>query len=767
MNVPTIDSQNSPAASLQDQALALHGALRAYPHYAILRGYPPTEERGPIEALALAICNIPDGAGAGKNRKISFTRVRIDLEKLKRGGGATHYSRTHMPLAPHTDSSYSPTPHELVVFQMVRSDDHGGDSVIVPIEDLLPRLTENAIACLREPVFPLGGDPHPILWGETDACQIRYYRNQIDKALQEGASLTNRQMAAITELDEVLVNTDAFHRFHLRSGDVLFMHNTKVLHGRTGFDDASDRLMYRYRLYAPGLEGTPSTPPESPKAQTTPIVKFAPPVIARAAPPANPAGKDEPAPQERDGELERWRDRVAQSPDEAEVHMRLATELENQGQLEESLAHYRRAVDLKPDDDRLLEFYGDVLLQLGNFKDAFSVYRRCLTLNPDNYDAGLAMSSLLREAGKDDAAQEVLAQVMRRHPYVLHGRMKPEKPTILRIRGIERSAYGIWRRPDGLFDYILRGGHFSIRDLVRKNRFNLFILNAFENNLDGMTELPRFDIIVNTIACPDLKRESLLAAARFVDRYPSVPLINHPRRILETSRDRNHHRLNVIDGVHFPKTERVWWDGRSVDRLVDEIHGLGFIYPLIIRRVGTQTGTSIGLIQNETMLRDYLGRNPGGTEYYCIEYKDVRRSDGLYGKTRTFCIDGRYYPVANLLHDEWQIHSGDRYSVMADNGWTQEREKAYLGDFIGYIGEENFNKLRRIRDLLQLDFFGVDFTILDDGSLFIFEINAAMRHNYDHVPRFPYTKPYLQRISRAFHAMVEERARTYADAHPV
>ena len=95
---------------------------------------------------------------------------------------------------------------------------------------------------------------------------------------------------------------------------------------------------------------------------------------------------------------------------------------------------------------------------------------------------------------------------------------------------------------------------------------------------------------------------------------------------------------------------------------------------------------------------------------------------------------------------------------MADNKWTQERERAYLGDFVGYIGEQNFNRLRRIRDLLGLDFFGIDYTILDDGSLFIFEANAAMRHNFDHVRRFPYTGPHLQRISRAFHRMVEERA---------
>ena len=59
---------------------------------------------------------------------------------------------------------------------------------------------------------------------------------------------------------------------------------------------------------------------------------------------------------------------------------------------------------------------------------------------------------------------------------------------------------------------------------------------------------------------------------------------------------------------------------------------------------------------------------------------------------------------------------------------------------------------------LRLDFFGIDFTVLEDGRLFIFELNAAMRHNFDHAPAFPYTWPHLRAISQAFHAMAESRA---------
>ncbi|OZH55902.1 hypothetical protein AFK68_01615 [Hydrocoleum sp. CS-953] len=88
--------------------------------------------------------------------------------------------------------------------------------------------------------------------------------------------------------------------------------------------------------------------------------------------------------------------------------------------------------------------------------------------------------------------------------------------------------------------------------------------------------------------------------------------------------------------------------------------------------------------------------------------------------------------------------------------WMQAAEKSFLGDPYSYFGAENFNKLYQIRDLVGLDFFGIDLTILPDGTLFIFELNAAMRHNFDHAKNFPYTEPHLKRISHAFNAMVQK-----------
>lgn len=306
----------------------------------------------------------------------------------------------------------------------------------------------------------------------------------------------------------------------------------------------------------------------------------------------------------------------------------------------------------------------------------------------------------------------------------------------------------------------MRLGHFSLENLFEEERYNSILVNIFEDEIDELTEIPQFDLSINTIACPDLKKSSLLIAARFADRYPDIPLINDPRCILETTRERNAIRLNTISGVKFPKTEKVSWDGVSLAAVTKEIFGMGFTFPFIVRKVGSQTGTSIGWIDNDRALEEYFHSSPRDRDYYVIQFHDCRNSQQIFNKIRVFFIDGNFYPVANLFNNDWNIHSGDRYSLMIHTQWTQDAEKSFLNDPIDYLGKDNFNRLCQIRDLINLDFFGIDFTIAPDGSLFVFEANAAMRHNFDHAQNFPHTEPHLKRISNAFEDMIQSRLKS-------
>ncbi len=629
-----------------------------------------------------------------------------------------------MPLEPHTDSTYMNIPHNLVAFQCIVADKVGGESIMIPIEDILPQIENENLELLKSPVFPFGNNLYPIITGTPGDEEIRYYREQIERILElETFSLADKYRAAIDTLDTVLQQPGCSMQFPLQPGQILFMHNRKVLHGRTGFSLTSDRLLYRVRLHVPSFEFEEENQTEDrPDAATTKV-------------------------------SDRQKDSV------------MTNILPSHNQESVSFQEFAKIVKLlnqhpdrlPPSQSTLLNMYGEFLLSRGKFAEAAQAFLNCLKISPNHYESGIALSSLADARGDRKAARAILNQVARSHPIIWEGKPDPHKPTLLRIRGIEDSVYRIVQKSDGTYTNVLRGGHFSIENLIDRQQYNLMILNLLENNIDELQAIPKFDLLLNTIACPDRKRASLLAAARFVDRYPQIPAINDPRLVLETTRQRNYFRLNMIPGVSFPKTEKVRWDGMSFQGISQEISALGFAFPFIVRLLGSQTGSSVQLINNESELYSYFQNSPADKEYYVIQFRDYRNAKNAYNKTRIFFIDGNFYPVANLFNDTWNVHSGDRYNVMDKNQWMQEEEQSFLNDPVSYLGRENLDKLYKIRDLVGLDFFGIDLTILPDGTLFIFELNAAMRHNFDHAKNFPYTEPHLRRISNAFNTMIQNR----------
>ncbi len=223
------------------------------PHTVLLRGLEPTEDRSVAVAIAQSIAALPPvkpEQPVHRRGKVSFTKVRINNDVATAERRSTAYSRTNAALALHTDSSYKPAPHELVAFQMVHADATGGDTTLMSVETILQSIDPEIATLLARPIFPFGKGDFPILWQQGGAPRIRYYRNQINNAVLQGAHLSGVARSAIDALDNVLDRADLRAQFRLEEGDILFLDNTRVLHGRTGFDSDSNRLMYRVRVEA-------------------------------------------------------------------------------------------------------------------------------------------------------------------------------------------------------------------------------------------------------------------------------------------------------------------------------------------------------------------------------------------------------------------------------------------------------------------------------------------------------------------------------------
>ncbi len=66
--------------------------------------------------------------------------------------------------------------------------------------------------------------------------------------------------------------------------------------------------------------------------------------------------------------------------------------------------------------------------------------------------------------------------------------------------------------------------------------------------------------------------------------------------------------------------------------------------------------------------------------------------------------------------------------------------------------------LAAVRDRMPLDYFGMDFGILPDGHVVLFEANATMNfYPFLPDPRFAYVRSCLKAATQAFHEMLGRR----------
>lgn len=245
------DAAENDVAAMPDPQLAaaLAGALSGYPYYANVMGFGDDAERA--KRIAYFMAMMPPVHPTQPANKMTFAHVMVDPEVAQKTSIGTHYSRTNLPLAPHTDSTALAEPHSLVIFHMIRQAGEGGESTVVAVDDVVKALGDDVKALLREPVYPQGRIDGPVLMGQPGNEWMRYYRAQLDKTVEDkGLTLSARHVQALDALDEVLDRLAEANKFILEPGEMLFLNNLRVLHGRTGFVETSDRLMYRVRAHA-------------------------------------------------------------------------------------------------------------------------------------------------------------------------------------------------------------------------------------------------------------------------------------------------------------------------------------------------------------------------------------------------------------------------------------------------------------------------------------------------------------------------------------
>ncbi|MBV5320306.1 MAG: hypothetical protein JZU62_01350 [Sulfuricurvum sp.] len=256
----------------------------------------------------------------------------------------------------------------------------------------------------------------------------------------------------------------------------------------------------------------------------------------------------------------------------------------------------------------------------------------------------------------------------------------------------------------------------------------------------------RPDVIVNMICDPEIHTKSLSLLNTI---SLGVPFINRPELIHKTSRDRLSQELPSSEDFVIPKTLRITpYDSNDILKTAVEVFGgSSFLFRPVVSHGGE------GLIRIDDYKTAPFTGYPmdGKAQYFMTEFIDCQNSDGLYRKMRFFIIDGVPYPRHKIVSESWMIHSQSRSSLMSQKSY-QEEEKSFL---------ENPPPILKafcahVYNHLQLDYFGIDCALSDDGKVVLFEANVCMRPYADHDEE--YLKNANEAVHKAFGNLVRGRS---------
>jgi glutathione synthase/RimK-type ligase-like ATP-grasp enzyme len=228
-------------------------------------------------------------------------------------------------------------------------------------------------------------------------------------------------------------------------------------------------------------------------------------------------------------------------------------------------------------------------------------------------------------------------------------------------------------------------------------------------------------LIFNQISDADTHRGALERCVSFCDQV-NTTVINHPRQVLETGRDRVSTLLQNIPGVIMPRSQR--FRPESPQAVLSYAVAEGFSFPYIVRIAGAHHGKNMIRVDAAEDLPLLNALPFDGRDFYLTEFVEYRDDDGMYHKQRIIVIDGEPLLRHSLYIDTWLVHASAREFMMQRESWDDDIER------FDRLNREVLpalkNAIREISNRLQLEYYGIDCCLLPDGQMLIFEANATM-----------------------------------------
>ncbi len=254
----------------------------------------------------------------------------------------------------------------------------------------------------------------------------------------------------------------------------------------------------------------------------------------------------------------------------------------------------------------------------------------------------------------------------------------------------------------------------------------------------------------NAIGDPDLAAPSAEAVRRFLERCER-PVLNPPGKVAHTSRSQAPALLGDIKDVVAPPTARIARLALERRGLRGAVADAGLQPPLLVRPVGSHGGKGLERALTWPELEAAAAALGQHDDLYITAYRDYRSADGLYRKGRVIFIDRRPYPYHWAGAEHWMVHYDA--SGAGEDPARRAEELSFLQDPVSALGARAWGAITRIGERLDLDYCGLDFSILPDGRVLVFEANATMLvHPEDEGGPLAAKNPTVDRITGAFQA---------------
>ena len=362
-------------------------------------------------------------------------------------------------------------------------------------------------------------------------------------------------------------------------------------------------------------------------------------------------------------------------------------------------------------------------------------FRVTLALDPELAVAHQNLASVLLRRGRGDEAAE-------------HLKLAYSRQAVFLEPGVEQS-------PRVLLFCAGSIGNIPIKHLMADGRYTqirYFVEYAREQEL---AVLPEHDVVFNIIGDPDVVASDHPTLDVLLART-SKTVLNAPAHVKRTRRDRLPGLLAGIEGAVTPAARRLDAASAGVSH-ADAIERDGPPYPVIVRPPATHGGQGVLLANSREELESHaLAAAPS---VYATAFHDYRSADGYFRKYRVIFVDGEPFPYHLAISEHWLVHyfSAD----MLKTPWKLEEERRFLEQPEQALGQRAYAALRAIGQRLELDYAGIDFSILPDGDLLVFEANATMLvHPEPATSALAHKNPHVKAIIEALAAMIERRRST-------